>query len=721
MRTVTWQVSGGSPTTTEIPDNATPTQVRQIIQTALDNAAAAASDTQPATVTLSAGTFVVNGTGTASQGCLQVKSNVTLQGSQDGQGNWSKIDLDDAYTGAVTGVVRTPNNYGTSGEEPIHNVTIKNLVIEGSGTGATANVDGIYAGNYSGDPLVRDPARSQYNITIENVEVSQCSRYGIDPHEQISNLTITNCVSHDNGKDGFVLDYVEGGTLTNNEAYGNGRHGFNLVTGTYGIVMTGNIAHDNGVNEEGAGIAIQPPSADNDPRVLYSYDITVTGGAIYNNTGVGIRVNNGQMITIEDVNIYDNTIYGIRVGNQTRDPGDPVIPDADDVFLIANYIRNNGLMADDGSEIRIDDNVDDVTIVGNRLGSTASIDYVTGFNLGTITIDGNRYERGSVVVIMSESFPIPDDPATIGAMTFHSWNGQANTINYDAGRQYVKGNGGDDTISTGADKDTLLGNSGNDSLNGGSDTDALWGGTGNDTLDGGAGADKMHGGQGDDVFIVDNTTDIVLEGYNSGTDLVQAAVTYSIGNAANIENLTLTGSAAINGTGNGLGNELTGNTGANVLTGNSGADTMWGGNGADTINGNAAADKLYGQAGADVLSGGGGKDQLTGAGGNDTFKFSNLSDSGTTSATRDVISDFGTVSGNDDIIDVSGIDADAGVAGNQAFTWIGTAAFTGAGQLRYVVSGGNTIIQGNNNSDLGADFTIEITGTPSVTAADFIL
>ena len=94
---------------------------------------------------------------------------------------------------------------------------------------------------------------------------------------------------------------------------------------------------------------------------------------------------------------------------------------------------------------------------------------------------------------------------------------------------------------------------------------------GNDTLDGGAGNDTLIGGTGDDTYVVDSTSDTVTENSSEGTDLIQSSVTYTASN--NVENLTLTGSDNINGTGNSLDNTLTGNSGNNVLDGGSGTDT----------------------------------------------------------------------------------------------------------------------------------------------------
>ncbi|MCW9683459.1 calcium-binding protein, partial [Dolichospermum planctonicum UHCC 0167] len=127
--------------------------------------------------------------------------------------------------------------------------------------------------------------------------------------------------------------------------------------------------------------------------------------------------------------------------------------------------------------------------------------------------------------------------------------------------------------------DAFEGRSGNDTFNGGAGNDFLDGGDGNDILDGGAGTDTQIGGKGDDTYIVDSTTDTVTENANEGIDTIQSSVTLTL--ATNVENLTITGTAAINGTGNAGNNVITGNGANNILDGGAGIDTLIGGTGDD--------------------------------------------------------------------------------------------------------------------------------------------
>ncbi len=127
------------------------------------------------------------------------------------------------------------------------------------------------------------------------------------------------------------------------------------------------------------------------------------------------------------------------------------------------------------------------------------------------------------------------------------------------------------TLPSNVENLTLTGTA-NLNATGNSDNNTIYGNSGNNLIDGGAGADKMYGGLGDDTYVVNNGFDQANENANEGTDTVQSSITFTIGN--NVENLTLTGVTAINGTGNALNNILTGNSGNNVLKGGAGNDTF---------------------------------------------------------------------------------------------------------------------------------------------------
>jgi Ca2+-binding RTX toxin-like protein len=147
----------------------------------------------------------------------------------------------------------------------------------------------------------------------------------------------------------------------------------------------------------------------------------------------------------------------------------------------------------------------------------------------------------------------------------------------------VNGSNYNDNITGNWTNNVIYGNSGNDVINGGA---------GNDILNGGTGIDTMLGGLGNDTYYVDNAGDITTETSTVSTeiDTVISSVGRTLG--ANLENLALTGTAAINGSGNTLNN---------TLTGNSGANTLWGGTGNDTLNGGAGNDTLNGGAGKDTF------------------------------------------------------------------------------------------------------------------------
>ena len=197
------------------------------------------------------------------------------------------------------------------------------------------------------------------------------------------------------------------------------------------------------------------------------------------------------------------------------------------------------------------------------------------------------------------------------------------TFNGGDGADEMTMGDGDDEAFGGIGADEINGDDDDDTLNGEGNDDTLNGGEGDDTLNGGLGADDMDGGENDDTYIVDNAGDTAEEGI-SGNDLVQASVSHTL--SANIEDLTLTGGDAIDGTGNALDNVVLGNTGDNTLSGLGGEDTMDGGFGADILLGGSGVDTLSGSFGRDTLEGGTGADILDGGFGNDTYIVDNVGD-----------------------------------------------------------------------------------------------
>lgn len=178
----------------------------------------------------------------------------------------------------------------------------------------------------------------------------------------------------------------------------------------------------------------------------------------------------------------------------------------------------------------------------------------------------------------------------------------------------------------------------------------------------------------------------------------------------------------VGGTGN---DQLNGGAGNDKVMGGAGRDELYGSDGADQLNGGADNDRLSGGAGADGLLGSAGRDILFGGAGNDLFLFMDGDFAGKTRATADIVMDWNA----GDRIDVSDVDADirvvSGAGGDQAFAFLGTAAFNTAdsriGELRYEVSSSGVYVYGDQNGDGIADFMIRVEGVSSLGAADFVL
>ncbi|MHC5934387.1 calcium-binding protein [Nostoc sp.] len=163
-------------------------------------------------------------------------------------------------------------------------------------------------------------------------------------------------------------------------------------------------------------------------------------------------------------------------------------------------------------------------------------------------------------------------------------------------------------------------------------------------------------------------------------------------------------------------NTINGGSGNDVLLASDGNNYVNGSDGNDVLLGGSGNDTLVGGLGDDTLVGGAGTDILIGGPGNDVFKFSSVSDS--LPVGRDLITDFvgnGNLLG--DRIDLSDIDANSTIGGKQNFAFIGAAAFTAPGQVRY----SEGILQANTDGNLSADFEVRLIGAPPVVANNIIL
>jgi Ca2+-binding RTX toxin-like protein len=335
--------------------------------------------------------------------------------------------------------------------------------------------------------------------------------------------------------------------------------------------------------------------------------------------------------------------------------------------------------------------------------------------------------------------------------------------------QTLTGTAGDDVLTGGNGDDTLSGLAGNDTLSGGYGNDALDGGDGTDTLTGGQGYDMLTGGAGGDTFKFASLAEIGNGYYSSGTDIYERITDLAVGDKIDLSaiaglafagvgsgftgaanqvrvrsdssgtyleidtngntsrdyTLALTGRLNIEETAAGskifqvaANQTLTGTAGDDILTGGNGDDMLSGLAGNDTLSGGYGNDALDGGDGTDMLIGGLGNDTLTGGTGNDTFKFVSQAELGSYTPippSYETITDFAT----GDKIDLAGVDANVNLAGDQAFTFVGTNEFTGvAGQLRYL---SGSYLWGDVNGDANLDFAIQLTGSPALAATDFIL
>ncbi|AVH62289.1 MULTISPECIES: beta strand repeat-containing protein [unclassified Nostoc] len=419
----------------------------------------------------------------------------------------------------------------------------------------------------------------------------------------------------------FVLaDNVENLTLTGTDAInGTGNSLKNILIGNTGAnILSGGDGNDSlfgssgndtllgGAGDDtldgGLGTDSLNGGAGNDTYTVDNLNDTITEGL---NAGIDLVKSSVSWVLAD--NVEKLTLTGSGVINGTGNNLDNVLIGNTAANILSGGDGNDSLIGGAGNDSLIGGAGDDTLDGGagiDSLNGGAGNDTYTIDNLKDTIAEG--LNAGIDLVKSSVSWVLGDNLENL-TLTGSATIGTGNSLD-----NILIGNGSANTLTGGDGKDSLFGSSGNDTL---------LGGTGDDTLDGGAGIDSLNGGDGNDIYTVDNLSDIITEGLNAGTDLVNSSVSWVLGD--NLENLTLTGTGAITGTGNSLNNILTGNTGANTLIGGDGNDRLFGNSGNDSLVGGIGDDSLYGGVGKDTLTGGTGRDSLyltdTRTGGYDTI------------------------------------------------------------------------------------------------------
>lgn len=305
--------------------------------------------------------------------------------------------------------------------------------------------------------------------------------------------------------------------------------------------------------------------------------------------GVGSEADEVQGSEIAD-NILGllgaDILYG-NSGNDKIDGGndnDTLFGGADDDTLLGGN-GDDSLMGDDGDD-KLDGGAGNDTLDGGlgadtMTGGDGDDTYYVD-NIGDEIIESSSVKGGKDTVIITNPLLTKDN--------FSQFVGIENFVQL----------GESDTDIAGDDKaNKLEGNAGNNKLIGNGGNDTLYGYEGDDTLDGGRGIDKLYGGAGNDTYIINNQEDTIID--DEGTDIVLSSETITLKPYPNVENLTLIGEKAINGTGNDNNNIIEGNDNDNKLEGGDGDDTLLGNDGNDT---------LIGGAGNNLLDGGNGEDDI---------------------------------------------------------------------------------------------------------------
>ena len=495
--------------------------------------------------------------------------NVTLSGATDGA-----TISDDTGIGTIsnddTGTITSSVSY-TLGANDVNLILTGNANIDGTGNALanslTGNAgDNILDGGAGADTMAGGLGNDSYvvdnvgDVVIENASegtdtVLAAISYTLGAN--VENLTLTGTANL-NGT---------GNSLANSLT---GNAGDNILDGQAGAdTMAGGLGNDSYVVDNVGDVVIENASEGTD-TVLASISYTL-----------GANVENLTLTGTANLNGTGNSLANSLTGNA----GDNILDGQAGADTMAGGLGNDSYVVD---------NVGDVVIENASEGTDtvlAAISYTLGANLENLTLTGTANLNGTGNSLANSLTGNAGDnilDGQAGADTMAGGLGNDSYVVDNVGDVVIENaSEGTDTVlaaisyTLGANVENLtLTGTANLNGTGNSLANSLTGNAGDNILDGQAGADTMAGGLGNDSYVVDNVGDVVIENASEGTDTVLAAISYTLG--ANVENLTLTGTANLNGTGNALANSLTGNAGDNILDGQAGADTMAGGLGNDS-------------------------------------------------------------------------------------------------------------------------------------------
>ncbi|SFJ49124.1 Ca2+-binding protein, RTX toxin-related [Marinobacter persicus] len=649
----------------------------------------------------------LSGTGNALDNVITSNDGINVLAGGAGNDTYIVNHTEDSVVeqaGEGTDTVLSSATYTLS--DNVENLTLTGEAdIDGTGNGLDNTILGNSGANTidgggGADSMAGGAGDDTYIVDHAGDEVSEAAGEGTDivyasvSHTlsgNVENLTLTGEADINgtgNNLDNIILgntgnNLLNGGSGNDRIEGGAGNDTLNGGTGT--DAMAGGTGDDTYIVDN-AGDQVSEMAGEGVDTVKASISYTL-GDSVENLTLTGYNSISGTG------NSLDNLIIGNNGSNTLRGmAGDDTLIGNNGNDTLDGGNGADAMSGGYGNDTYIVDDIGDVVTESAGRGTDtvkASIDYTLTDNVERLTLTGTENLDGT-------------------------GNSLGNIITGNTGDNVLDGKSGNDTINAGDGNDILIGGDGNDSLNGQAGDDQLSGDAGNDTLNGGIGADTMAGGTGNDTYVVDNDGDVVTEQAGEGTDHVRSSITYTL--TDNVENLTLAGSASINGTGNELNNVIRGNNADNILDGLDGNDTLYGNNGNDTLLGGDDDDKLYGGSGNDVLDGGAGNDVLNGGtgadamaggSGDDTYIVDNAGDQVTELAGEGVdlvqSSVSYTLSDNVENLTLTGYSSISGTGNDLDNVITGN---RGSNTLRGL-AGGDTLVGNNGNDTLdggtGAD------------------